>query len=197
VERSLLWTKDGELGVEFARVRKSGSSLSASGIALGWTPVPYRLDYELSTGDDFVTARLWAVSTGDGWTRSLDLARGGSWEAETSSEGEVELPPPGGDTSVFDGSLDCDLALSPLTNTMPVLRHGLLAGGGPVELKMVWVGVPDLSLHASDQTYAHKSRRNGGAIVHYSSGTFGADIEFDAEGFVVVYPRLGELKRGQ
>ena len=51
------------------------------------------------------------------------------------------------------GSLDCDLGLSPVTNLMPVLRHGLLSGGDAFQLTAAWVSVPDLGVHADGQRY--------------------------------------------
>lgn len=59
----------------------------------------------------------------------------------------VDFPPPTDDMSQVSEAIDCDLALSPLTNSMPVLRHRMLDGGGPLEFLMAWVSVPDLSVH--------------------------------------------------
>jgi hypothetical protein len=93
----------------------------------------------------------------------------------------VELPD-------LAGALDCDLGLSPLTNSMPVLRHGLLEPGEPVELLMAWVAVPELTVHASAQRYVPL----GEGVVRFESldGEFTADIEFDADGLVVDYPGI-------
>lgn len=43
------------------------------------------------------------------------------------------------DAALLDDALDCDLAFSPLTNTMPVLRHRLHREPGEVRLVMAWV----------------------------------------------------------
>jgi hypothetical protein len=77
----------------------------------------------------------------------------GVWSAEASAEGWADLPEPGGDPAAFAAALDCDLGECPVTNTMPVLRHGLLHGGPPRDFVMAWVSVPDLSVHASEQRY--------------------------------------------
>jgi hypothetical protein len=108
------------------------------------------------------------------------------------AEGDVDLPPAGADPATLAGALDCDLGLSPLTNTMPVLRHGLLSGGGPVDLLMAWVSVPDLSVQADAQRYTFvRPAAEGGAVVNYSSDGFTADISFDATGLVIDYPGIG------
>ena len=95
--------------------------------------------------------------------------------------------------AAFKSALDCDLALSPLTNTMPVLRHGLLSGGGPVDLVMAWVSVPDLSVHVSPQRYTFIRREGDRSLVLYESGSrdFVAELVFDSDGFVIAYPGIG------
>ncbi len=108
-------------------------------------------------------------------------------------DGRADLPAPGGDVAPFSEALDCDLALAPLTNSMPVLRHGLLEGGGPVDFVMAWVSVPDLAVRASGQRYTFVRKDGELSVVRYESigGTFVAEITFDKDGVVVDYPRLG------
>jgi hypothetical protein len=135
--RAVTWVKPEPLGAEFADVLIERGRLTASGIAIGSTPVGYRLDYKLETGFDFVTSGLLVIARGDGWRRRLDLRRlrSGRWTVRTSARGDVDLPPPGSDMSEFGDALDCDLALSPLTNSC---HHGFYRhqewGLGPVLL---------------------------------------------------------------
>lgn len=174
--RALAWVKDDPFGVEFAETGLS-AGLSAAGVAIGVEPAPYRLDYTLETREGFVTSRLQVTARSERERRTLDLRRSeaGRWTAD------VELPD-------LAGALDCDLGLSPLTNTMPVLRNGLLEPGEPVEIVAAWVSVPDLTVHASPQRYVPL----GDGVVRFESldGPFTADIVFDAEGFVVDYPGI-------
>ena len=98
----------------------------------------------------------------------------------------------------LDTALDCDLALCPFTNTMPVLRHDLVAaaqhgGSAAVDLVMAWVSVPDLTVHPSSQRYTVVGpAASGGALIRYTSGTFEATIDFDRDGLVREYPGLGK-----
>jgi hypothetical protein len=119
--RNVGWRKADPFGVEFAKVRFNGRRLSASGVAVGVEPQPYRLDYLLETSDGFVTRRLRVAARGDGLGRSLDLRRerNGAWSVN------------GEENDALEGALDCDLGLSPLTNSMPVLREGLLCDTFP------------------------------------------------------------------
>jgi hypothetical protein len=85
--------------------------------------------WRLLTGADFVTRSLSVRVTGANWFRELDLVRSGdgAWTAASGASGsEVGLPEPGlmPGLSVEDltDARDCDIALCPLTNTMPIRR---------------------------------------------------------------------------
>jgi uncharacterized protein len=91
---------------------------------------------------------------------------------------ELEL----GDDDFFD------LGFSPLFNSLPVRRDGLNAGGEARDYAMAWVDVPSLQVHRSEQRY--EPLRPG--VVRFRSGSFTADIEFDDDGLVTLYPGLAE-----
>ena len=192
--RTAAWVKENPFGVEFTEVRLHQHRLSAVGIAIGTDPVSYRLDYTLETRRGFVTSRLRVASRGEGWRRRLDLRRAasGAWSAATEAGGDAPLPPPGGDIELLAGALDCDLGLSPLTNSMPVLRHALLQGGGPIDFHMAWVSVPDLGVHSSAQRDTFVRGSPDQHVIRYedSAGSFVADLTFDQDGLVVHYPEL-------
>src|SRR6267378_509950 len=193
--QAIAWVKEGRGGAEFADVMIDHERLTATGVAIGAAAAGYRLDYKLETDYGFITLGLRVTARGTGWTRTLDLRRNrrGRWSVRTKSEGDTDLPPPGGDASLFAEALDCDLGLSPLTNSMPVLRHGLLRRGGPIDFLMAWVSVPDLGVRASRQRYTFVRAEALSAVVRYESldSGFTADITFDAEGLVVDYPGIG------
>lgn len=196
--RAVVWTKEQNLGYEYAEAALGRSRLEANGVAIGTQPGPYRLSYDLTTTKNFVTERLRVHVRGPGWRRSLDLRRDGTgtWAQSIETDGDVDLPDPGGDIARLTGALDCDLGLSPLTNTMPVLRHDLLRGGGPIEFLMAWVSVPDLGVHPSDQRYTFIGGSEAGSIVRYESGSFASDLEFDGDGLVITYPKLARRTAG-
>jgi hypothetical protein len=191
--RVIAWDKEDGYGVEYADIALSADRLTARGVAIGWDPEPYRLEFTLETGPRWVSRRLEVSTHGDGWTRTLDLRRSDSgWRVDASAEGEVDLEPPGGDATTFAEALDCDLGLSPLTNSMPVLRHDLLGKDGSVDLVMAWVAVPALAVRASNQRYTTLGAATGGLRrIEYRSGTFASELLFDADGICVDYPQLG------
>ncbi len=194
VHRAVAWEKEDPFGAEFARLALARQSLRAEGVAIGVAPVPYRLDYSLETADGFVTARLRVECRGDRWQRTLELRRqqAGGWTIETEQDGGVDLPPAGGDTAALADALDCDLGLSPVTNLMPMLRHGLPTGGGPIEIVVAWVSVPDLSVRADGQRYSFVRADEERSVVRFEAldGTFAADLTLDADGIVEDYPGI-------
>jgi hypothetical protein len=84
-----------------------------------------------------------------------------------------------------------DLGASPLFNSLPLLRDGLLAAGPPRDYVMRWVDVPSLEVSLSRQRYEPL----GDGVVRFRAGSFTADIEFDADGFVTTYPGLATRVR--
>ncbi|CAL9379941.1 putative glycolipid-binding domain-containing protein [Streptomyces pilosus] len=174
--RTVTWEVTASGGYETVWAELGPGSLRARGRAVGTLPEPYWITYELETADGFVTRRLVVTAEDAAGSRSLDLrhdGRGG-WSADGG-----RLPGP-------EGALDCDLGLCPLTNTMPVLRHGLLRAPGERDFLMAWVSVPDLVVRPSRQTYTHLAPGR----VRYASGDFSSDLEFDEDGLVARYPRL-------
>ena len=192
--RAIAWVKDETFGVEFAEIAIADEHLTATGVAIGTAPLPYRLDYELETARGFVTARLRAASRGEGWRRALDLRRDekGDWSIDADEVGFAGLPPAGGDPAGLADALDCDLGLSPLTNMMPILRHGLQTSGGPIEFTMAWVAVPALAVQADRQRYRHVGSAAAHHVIRYEAadGSFAADITVDADAVVIDYPGI-------
>jgi hypothetical protein len=194
-DRFVVWDKEDRLGSEAVNVSLGADRLTASGVAVGWDPLPYRLEFTLETAAGWVTSRLAVTTRGDGWRRTLDLVRSaeGVWAVEASGDGSVVLPPPGGDPATFEPALDCDLGLCPLTNTMPVLRHDLLREDASLDFVMAWVSVPDLGVRRSDQRYTTLGDGPDGLrrIEYRSIGTtFVSGLTFDSDGLVVDYPQL-------
>jgi hypothetical protein len=173
-----IWRGPDEWRAETAYVRIDGDRLTATGTQIGVTPEPYRLDYALRTGPEFVTEALELSALSRGALRQVSLARhgDGTW---TADDGEL---------AGLEGALDTDLFASPVFNSMPVLRHEMTGGGEPRDLLMAFVTVPDLAVKPSEQRYTPL----GGGRVNYLSGDFTADIQFDDDGVVLNYPHVAK-----
>ena len=171
--RFVAWRGTDEWRAEACTIELGEPGLVASGVQLA---PGYRLDYELATGPELITERLDVrVSEADG-DRSLSLRRhpDGAWTAGDQAVEHVR------------GALDCDLALSPLTNFMPAAR----LTGEPVDHVMAWVSVPSLEVLRSEQRYepAGPGRVRYVGLDH----DFTAVLELDEDGLVTRYPGLAE-----
>jgi hypothetical protein len=175
-ERLLVWRGLDEWRAECAHVRLEAGRLTAHGTQLGAVPEPYRLDYRLRTDAELVTESLeLSVLRADGLRRLLlERNADAGWKADNRPVPEV------------GGALDCDLALSPLTNYMPAAR----LAGEPVDHVMAWVSVPDLEVRRSEQRYEPVDARR----VRYVGldHDFTAELQLDDDGFVTHYPALAE-----
>ena len=204
--RQVAWTgwDDDPDRLEAATVTLDRDRLSALGTSRA---TGYATAWALRTGPGWVTEHLEisvrALGRSGGWSRHLELFRepDGAWHADVSESGAAPegLAAPGiDDPGSLVGALDCDIALCPVTNTMPILRLGLLGDSPPpgeTAFVMAWVELPSLRVLRSDQVYAARAPLDpatGHGAVTYTSATrdFTADLTVDADGLVVDYPEL-------
>jgi hypothetical protein len=182
---ALAWTGLEEWLAEHAQIDLGEDGILATGVQLGVEPEPYLVEYRLDAPTDWITRRLDINASGAGWRRSLSLEHDGHGRWTVDGERRADL----------DGALDCDLEFSPLTNLMPIRRSGLHERAGAADFVMAWVSVPDLQVHASPQRYEHV-RPDVTRFVSLDSD-FRAELELDADGLVVRYPRLAERVSAQ
>jgi len=88
-------------------------------------------------------------------------------------------------------ALDIDIENSPLTNTMPILRHRFDQGGSG-DFLMAFVTTPSLRVEPSPQRYEHVRVGGDSSVVRYlgRGGDFTAELELDRDGLLIHYPRL-------
>lgn len=208
IVRDYVWQgEDDPARLDSATVVFGHGSLKAHGTSRTDT---YALNWALETGDQWITKNLKATVDGHGWSRQLELERtdDGVWTSQVQTHGETALPPPGITASAdLKDALDCDLALCPMTNTMPILRLNLLppaardvevARDEETVLTMAWVEVPSLRVLPSRQRYgrmpASGHSEHSGQTVRYSSESrdFTAELTIDQHGVVTRYPGLAK-----
>lgn len=179
----LTWSvhETGGFDTAWASLDTGATTLTASGRALGLRPRPYWIAYELESDPEYATRRMWVEARTEAGTSTLELLRsGGHWTVNGAPRPDL------------DAAFDCDLAACPLTNTMPILRHGLHLGQGDRSLVMAFIQVPGLRVIRSEQRYRHLYRNaDRTAVVRYRSGGFEDDLTIDPDGFVINYPKLG------
>src|SRR5436305_3653378 len=94
--------------------------------------------------------------------------------------GRTSTELPLGDADFFD------LGWSPLFNSLPVIRDGLLEGGAAHVYTMLWIDVPSLAVSDSEQRYEPLADGK----IRFSAGDFTADIRFDEQRYVLDYPGI-------
>jgi uncharacterized protein len=194
--RAMLWTRTDTAGAEEVSF-DDRRGLVARGVQVAVDPVAYSCRYELYTDERWATVRFEVSAEGGGWLRTVRLERAaGRWRVVTAEQGDLDAalraagraasaPLPGiEDPDLLLDALDVDLAGSPLTNTLPLRRVGLVDSA----VTVAWVLLPSLAVVPAEQSY----KILGPGRVRYSSGSFAAELEIDDEGFVVRYPGLAQ-----
>jgi uncharacterized protein len=197
-----IWRRLDTAGAEQALLDDGARRLHARGTMVAATPLPLCCRYELYTDDNGATARFEATIEGPGFVRSVRLERAtGRWRVTASEQGNLDAAlrragrptvgqPGSEDPGRLNNALDVDLGYSPLTNTLPVRRLGLLNAkpGTSRTIDVAWVLVPSLEVVDSTQNYTVV----GDATLSFTSGSFTAELTFDSEGYVTHYPGLAE-----
>jgi hypothetical protein len=198
---AFLWRRLDAAGAEHV-LFSDRTGLHARGTMVSAVPVPFVCRYDLYTDDAWVSARLEVTVEGAGFVRQARLERAtGRWRVTATEQGDLDAAlaaaghPPAGlpgcvDPDQLATALDIDIGYSPLTNTLPIRRLGLLqAPVGSVHTQtMAWVLVPGLEVIPNEQTYTVL----GADKIQYRSGTFSADLSIDAGGYVTHYPGLAD-----
>lgn len=192
--RSLAWRRTDTTGGEFA-VLDDRTGLVARGTAFAATPVGYACHYKLATDPQWASHRFEVSVEGAGWQRTLQMERAeGRWRITTKEHGDLNSVAPTAplagteDPGRLDDAIDVDLYASPLINTLPIRRLGLLGqpAGAAYTIVAAWVLLPSLAVVPSEQTYTVLADDK----IRYTSGDFIADLTVDADGFVTDYPAL-------
>ena len=135
---------------------------------------PMLASYEIHCDENWLTHRVQVERTigSDVKTLSLTVESRGTWR----SSGQ-ELP----------GVRGCDyvdLALTPASNTLPIMRLNLQVGGSESVIA-AWVKFPDLTVQPLSQRYTRLAKDT----YRYESNTgFSAEIVVDDLGLVTTYP---------
>ena len=167
-ERELVWTALRWPSLEHVVVTfGADGAMSSSGVAVAVLDgLPTRLAYQLVTDERGAVRRVHLT----GPRRTLSLAADGHGHWDSHRE--------------LDGCIDVDIAITPLTNTLPIRRLALLRGAS-AEIDLAYVSVPDLIVTRATQRY---TRTETG--YRYESGTFRADLQVDPDGLVTTYSDL-------
>jgi uncharacterized protein len=192
------WRSDDGRGVEGTRLLVGPAGLRALGRMVhagsGAADPPFTASYRLVADGDGLLRRLAVTSATADRERHLTLNRtdDGFWLLDTGS---------GGARSEFDGAVDVDLAYSPMFNTLPIRRLALHRASGNHLLKVVFVGLPDLTSEVVEQRYRAVSPLGEGdrpdeAVVGFAWDAFTAELVVDGDAVVTAYPGVASRLPG-
>jgi hypothetical protein len=170
------------VGHAYARVVHVGDTT----VYEGWEVVArpgggHAVRFRLVVGPDFVARALEVDADGPNGLRRLSVRRNpkGHWWADSKRRTDL------------DGSLDIDVAATPLTNTPTIRRLGL-APREAADVTVSWVDVPSLTIAAFDQRYERLPSELGVDRYSYSSGDFKSILTTDPDGLVRDYEFVAE-----
>jgi hypothetical protein len=199
---ALFWRRLDQAGAEHVLLDERGGTWHAHGTMLAAAPVPFSCRYDVHTDAAGATVKFEATVEGPNFVRSLRMERASArWRVTAGERGNLDAVlrragraaaglPGCEDPGRLGNALDVSLSQSPLTNTLPVRRLGLLDAkpGTSRTVEVVWVLLPSLEVVDSLQNYTVGAEGK----LTYLSGSFSADITFDSTGYVTHYPGLAE-----
>ncbi len=133
------------------------------------------LTYEVDT-DALWRVRRAAVRSSDGPSVTLDASDGTWRDAEHGERADLR------------GCVDIDLQATPFTNTLPI-RRLTLAAGGSAAIDVLYLDHATLTPRRVEQVYTClRPWQSGAGVYRYQSPTFTADLPVDGHGLVRDYP---------
>ncbi|MBB3037902.1 putative glycolipid-binding domain-containing protein [Hoyosella altamirensis] len=169
--------------MESVRIQLSGKKIKAAGRIIGADCADhpaFSASYDLITDEFGATRRLSLRATVARGERVLSVSRDteGYW---TVHEGNTST------RSRFGGALDVDVILSPFFNALPIRRLDLHTEANDVQVPVVYVSLPDLTVR--EETLTYSSHAEG---IHVFSPVASATVTVDSDGFLIDYPALGQ-----
>jgi len=183
----LTWRSHDATRIESARVNLTGNRIRAHGriVAAATTQHPaFSASYDLVTDDTGATKRLSLDISLAERDRQLSIARDeeNMWLI-TNHQGESR--------GAFGGALDVDMVLSPFFNALPIRRTGLHQRPEEVELPVVYVYLPELTVESATIRYLSPGPDAGDGIKLHSP-VAETTVVVDDDGFIIDYPGLAE-----
>jgi hypothetical protein len=175
---TVIWEALAWLGTEHLVLRSGPDDVDADGMVIALDGRPLRLHYRLHCDPRWAARELTIEESGSAAAMTFRSDGAGRW---TDGEGRA--------LDDLAGCIDVDIAATPFTNTLPIRRLGLRVGEA-CDIRVLYVTVPELTVHAVDQRYRCLAADGAGATYRYESGSFMADILVDTDGLVVDYPGL-------
>jgi hypothetical protein len=181
----LTWRAHDDSRMESARVQLSGNRIKAYGrivASAAATNPAFSASYDLVTDESGATKRLSLSVTMAERDRQLSIARDeeNMWLI-TDHQGQTRAS--------YEGALDVDVVFSPFFNALPIRRTGLYRRTDSVNLPVVYVSLPDLTVKQASISYNSLGPDSGEGIKLHSP-VAETTITVDNDGFILDYPGL-------
>jgi len=178
MQTNLLWTGIEYHSLENCLVNRVDDGVEITSTILGtYDHIIYQVDYFIRLNSSWETTYFEIESrhSNQGIRFVFESTGAGTWMAN----GNV-LPE-------FEGCMDIDIPLTPLTNTLPINRLNLKPWE-EAEIQVLYLDLLRQEIKPVRQKYARVSEK----VYHYENvpNDFEADIIVDDMGFVVDYPTL-------
>ncbi len=178
------WQGTSRTSLELVRLFVSDGRLRASGRLVVAPEAAFSASFEFTVARSGDVGRGLLRTTAADTERSISLGRtaDGIWLVDRG-EGATER-------NEFDGALDVDVAGSVTFTALPIRRLGLHKKPATVELPVLYISMPDLTVTLVRQTYSTVSITDTGAVINYKDAHRDADITVDTDGLPVDYPGI-------
>jgi uncharacterized protein len=174
--RTIRWVEWSGEGLQEVVLTPSGGGLAIEGRVLESSEGLAGVRFGLAVGSDGIVRRVDVERPG--WRDPIRLAHDGRGTWTLDGRHAPEL----------DGAMEPDISVTPLTNSFPVARLGL-GEGQSCDIRTAYVDVGERRVFADPQRYTCLTASR---VYRYESldSDFAADIAFDDDGYVDVYPGL-------
>jgi uncharacterized protein len=184
MDHVMLWRRLDKPGHDAAHLLLRDSCWHLTGTAVfAHNQLPCRLDYLVMCNLEWQTMSTNVM----GWVGSTIV------EIELLVDSAQHWQINGVECPTVTGCIDVDLGFSPSTNLLAIRRLDLDIGE-EAKAQAAWLSFPGFTLEVLEQLY----RRNQEASYHYESagGSFVAELEVNATGFITQYPGLWQVEVG-
>ncbi|HEX4157660.1 MAG TPA: putative glycolipid-binding domain-containing protein [Rhizomicrobium sp.] len=173
--QTISWKPENGDGLEHL-VRDAGpDTISARSVVIGDDEGnKFGLSYRINCTPDWSVREFQIVVAGGASLRLSALGQAGLWE-----KGGLFVPE-------LTGCIDIDIEATPFTNTLPI-RRLMLAPGERRIIRVVYISVPSLRVHAAEQAYTRLAAP-GRYLYESPASGFRAELETDPDGLVIDYP---------
>ena len=175
--QTIRWKPESGEGLEHLVLDEEPDVISARSVVIGAdNGEAYGLSYRIDLRPDWSVKAFHIDVAGGASLRLVSHGQGGLWD-----KAGLFVP------ELF-GCVDIDISATPFTNTLPIRRLKLAPGERHV-VRVVYVSVPSLRMHAAEQAYT-RLHADGCYLYESVDSGFRAELQTDADGLVIDYPGL-------